>query len=158
MLIEQACLIPYAAGNSAERPTVDIFNAASGIWSTAQLSAAKYGLAATSLPNVGLAIFAGGGSTVDIFNAISGRWSTAVLSTGSLLRSWLAATSLPNLGVAIFAGGQTAGSWYDVVDIFNVTSGDWSTAVLSVARAYPAAASLPDLGIAIFAGGWSALC
>ena len=52
--------MPYAAGNSAERPTVDIYNVISGVWSTAQLSIARYGLAATSLPNVGLAIFAGG--------------------------------------------------------------------------------------------------
>ena len=40
--------------------SVDIFNAASGIWTTAALSVARYFLAATSLPNVGLAIFAGG--------------------------------------------------------------------------------------------------
>jgi hypothetical protein len=54
------------------------------------------------------------------------------------------------------AAGDSLNS--DVVDIFNATSGDWSTAKLSVARAYPAAASLPDHGLAIFAGGWSALC
>ncbi len=41
--------------------TVDIFNATSGIWSTAALSTAKWGLAAASLPNYGLTIFAGGG-------------------------------------------------------------------------------------------------
>ncbi len=40
--------------------TVDIFNAASGIWTTAALSVARGYLAATSLPNDGLAIFAGG--------------------------------------------------------------------------------------------------
>jgi hypothetical protein len=40
--------------------TVDIFNATSGLWTTATLSVARYGLAATSLPNDGLAIFAGG--------------------------------------------------------------------------------------------------
>ena len=57
------------------------------------------------------------------------------------------------ISCAVFSAG-----WVDAVDIFNVTSGYWSTAVLSVARAYPAAASLPDLGLAIFAGGWSALC
>jgi hypothetical protein len=39
---------------------VDIFNASSGLWSTAALSVARYGLAATSLPDQGLAIFAGG--------------------------------------------------------------------------------------------------
>jgi len=43
--------------------TVDIFNARSGIWTTAALSVARYWLAATSLPNDGLAIFAGGQST-----------------------------------------------------------------------------------------------
>ena len=40
---------------------VDIFDASSGRWSTAVLSVARVWLAATSLPNQGLAIFAGGG-------------------------------------------------------------------------------------------------
>ncbi len=40
--------------------TVDIFNATSGKWTNANLSVARYSLAATSLPNYGLAIFAGG--------------------------------------------------------------------------------------------------
>jgi hypothetical protein len=40
---------------------VDIFDATSGKWvSTAALSVARSSLAATSLPNQGLAIFAGG--------------------------------------------------------------------------------------------------
>jgi hypothetical protein len=39
---------------------VDIFNAAAGTWSTANLSQARVFLAATSLPNYGLAFFAGG--------------------------------------------------------------------------------------------------
>ena len=37
---------------------VDLYNSASGTWSTAQLSVARYTLAATSVGNV--AIFAGG--------------------------------------------------------------------------------------------------
>ena len=45
-------------------------------------------------------------------------------------------------------GGST-----DAVDIFDVTSGRWTTAVLSVARADLAATSLPKQGLAIFAGG-----
>ncbi len=83
---------------------VDIFNAITGNWSTAALSEARWSLAATSLPNEGLAIFAGGGPSkaVDIFNSITGNWSTAVLSED---RRYLAATSLPNQGLAIFAGG-----------------------------------------------------
>jgi hypothetical protein len=48
-----------ASGNIVN--TVDIFNAGSGQWTTAALSVARGYLAATSLPNQGLAIFAGGG-------------------------------------------------------------------------------------------------
>ena len=50
------------AGN-VDSKVVDIFNAITGNWSTAVLSEARYYLAATSLPNQGLAIFAGGYST-----------------------------------------------------------------------------------------------
>jgi hypothetical protein len=39
---------------------VDIFNATAGTWRAANLSQARFRLAATSLPNYGLAIFAGG--------------------------------------------------------------------------------------------------
>ena len=46
------------SGRSSD--VVDIFNVKSGTWTTVVLSAARYGLAATSLPNDGLAIFAGG--------------------------------------------------------------------------------------------------
>ncbi len=49
-------------------------------------------------------------------------------------------------------------SVFNAVDIFNVTSGAWSTAALSVARSYLAATSLPNLGVAIFAGGGSTCC
>jgi hypothetical protein len=48
--------------------------------------------------------------------------------------------------------------WSSVVDIFNVTSGAWSTAALSQARIYLAATSLPEAGVAIFAGGDSTSC
>jgi len=76
-------------------------------WSTAVLSQPRYSLAAASLPNLGVAIFAGGidvtvTNVVDIFNATAGTWSTAVLSQA---RSGLAAASLPNHDIAIFAGG-----------------------------------------------------
>jgi hypothetical protein len=46
----------------------------------------------------------------------------------------------------------------DVVDIFNVTAGSWSTAVLSKARANLASTSLPSAGIVIFAGGNIGAC
>ena len=46
--------VTAGSGNAA----VDLYNGASGTWSTAQLSVARSGLAATSVGNV--AIFAGG--------------------------------------------------------------------------------------------------
>jgi hypothetical protein len=48
------------AGVSGYSSAVDIFDASNGKWTTAALSVARYNLAATSLPNHGLAIFAGG--------------------------------------------------------------------------------------------------
>jgi hypothetical protein len=59
-----ASLMPCAAGGGINSNVVDIFNVASGAWSTANLSVARNGLAATSLPNLGVAIFAGGVSTL----------------------------------------------------------------------------------------------
>jgi hypothetical protein len=51
-----------AVGSSEDYSSavVDIFDAISGKWTTAALSVARMYLAATSLPNQGLAIFAGG--------------------------------------------------------------------------------------------------
>ena len=48
------------AGGVGGSNAVDLYNGASGTWSTAQLSVARYELAATSVGNV--AIFAGGQS------------------------------------------------------------------------------------------------
>jgi hypothetical protein len=51
-----------------------------------------------------------------------------------------------------------AGGVSNAVDIFNVTSGAWSTAALSVARSGLVATSLLNLGVAIFAGGYGMCC
>ena len=56
------CLTPCAASGGASN-VVDILNVTAGTWSTTNLSAVRYDLAATSLPNVGVAIFAGGQCT-----------------------------------------------------------------------------------------------
>ena len=53
-------LMRFADSSVSSSNAVDIFNAISGSWSTAALSVARLDLAATSLPNQGLAIFAGG--------------------------------------------------------------------------------------------------
>ena len=63
LLIACASLMPCAVGSGVFSNAVDIFNATSGAWSTAALSEAREALAATSLPNHGVAIFAGDPST-----------------------------------------------------------------------------------------------
>ncbi len=50
--------------------TVDLYNAETGTWSIAQLSTARFGLAATSVGNV--ALFAGGTDGALLFN--DGIW------------------------------------------------------------------------------------
>ena len=55
-----ACLMPCVVGNNVYSSVVDIFNVRAGTWSTAALSQARGYLAATSLPDAGVAIFAGG--------------------------------------------------------------------------------------------------
>jgi hypothetical protein len=59
------------------------------------------------------------------------------------------------LCVAVFDPQAASVSFSNVVDIFNVTNGSWSTAVISQGRWGLAATSLPDAGVAIFAGGQS---
>jgi hypothetical protein len=54
-----SCLM-RCAGNDGFSAVVDIFNVTAGTWRTAKLSQARMYLAATSLPNVGVAMFAGG--------------------------------------------------------------------------------------------------
>jgi hypothetical protein len=54
------------AGEHNVLKTVEIFNAISGSWSTAALSVARSSLAATSLPDQGLAIFAGGSTGMHV--------------------------------------------------------------------------------------------
>jgi hypothetical protein len=61
LLTACASLMPCAGGSGDYFNAVDIFNATSGAWATAALSVARTELAATSLPNLGIAIFAGGG-------------------------------------------------------------------------------------------------
>jgi hypothetical protein len=46
----------------------------------------------------------------------------------------------------------------NVVDIFNVTAGTWSTAVFSQPHCDLVATSLPNAEVAIFAGGNSTCC
>jgi hypothetical protein len=68
-------------------------------------------------------------------------------------RQSLVATTLDNvLGiVALFAGGEDSSMAFNAVDLYDSSSGQWTTAQLSVARSSLAATSVGD--VAIFAGG-----
>jgi len=133
-----------------------------GSWTTATLSVPRAGLAATSSGN--LVFFAGGSSgdlveeksffnEVDIYNMSNGIWSTATLSQG---RESFAATSVGSL--VMFGGGycpsNCAGPYYpNVVDIYNVMSGTWTTATLSQGRQNLAATTVASRFV-LFAGGY----
>ncbi len=79
---------------------VDLYDRATGLWSTARLSLDRCCLSATSVGTV--AIFAGGvSSVVDLYDSGTRQWSTAQLSQA---RSYLSATSVGT--VAFFAGGE----------------------------------------------------
>jgi len=135
---------------------VDIYNANSNHWTTAQLSIARTALAATSLNRLGLSFFAGGVNTqevgiVDIYNAFTNSWSTAILS---IARDSLAATSLEFQNLVFFGGGDGAiGQTFSTIDAYNATSNKWSVMQLSVNRTNLAATSLPNQGLVFFAGG-----
>jgi hypothetical protein len=140
-------------GSNAPTGRVDIYHEATGAWTTASLSEARYGLAATALGD--LALFAGGwsgtgySSAVDIYDSSTGQWTTASLSVP---RAWLAGASVGPY--AIFAGGEVGSTQFsDVVDIYDSRDGSWSTSTLAEARSSLCGLSGPTA--AYFAGGRS---
>jgi hypothetical protein len=128
-----------------------------GTWSTAALSVARQWLAATSLPNLGVAIFAGGSSTCRQVCIVSCCQCVArVVVIPYRMLEWAELCLL--IACASLMPCAAGNSASNVVDVFNVTSGAWSTAALSVARILLAATSLPNVGVAIFAGGMRSTC
>jgi kelch-like protein 20 len=137
---------------------VDVYDDATGTWSKAQLSEARW-MSADSAVTVGTrAYFAGGqrnssgfmSDVIDVYDAQTGLWSTDALSEA---RTGLAAAALGN--TVLFAGGALDGFVRsDVVDVLNVGTDKWApTALLSEARFNLAAAAVG--GRALFAGGRS---
>ena len=135
---------------------VDIYDVSTNTWSTAELSAHRYGIAAIA---VGNKIFFAGGesgdgafnslySNVDIYDVSTNTWSVASLS---LPRSSIAVAAIGNK--IFFAGGEF--NWnYDntnLVDIYDVSTNTWSTSQLSEARASISAVTVNQK--IYFAGG-----
>jgi hypothetical protein len=144
-------------GNFTEQPSaaVDIYDIGTDTWSTATLSVARNFLTATAS---GTKLFFAGGyngttysNVVDIYDVSSGAWTTATLSAA---RGFLAAAAAGN--DVLFAGGVTGGIGganyvpSSVVDIYNTSTGAWTTSALSQARGSLAATAAGNL---LFFGG-----
>lgn len=132
---------------------VDIYDISSNSWSTATLSEARTGIAATTVGDK--VIFAGGdyfgwwpvSSRTDIYNATTNTWSTASLSEA---RSSLAAITLNNR--AFFAGGITGFTTPSShkVDIFDNSTGAWSVEQVNIWGLYLKAVSLNNKFIILY--------
>ncbi len=150
---------PNSSGTFVTSNVVDIYSSSGNIWSHTTLSQARSNMAAVAAGNY--AIFAGGNnssggysSVVNIYNASTGGWTNSTLSQG---RNGIAALTLGDQ--AIFAGGSylNANNQPQVssaVDIFNASTGAWSTAPLpSGAAASGLVGAIAD-GEAVFSGGY----
>jgi len=144
---------------------VDIYDGATGEWATANLSEARRGIAVVT---VGRRVLIAGGTrtnegdasnAVDIYDDVTGSWSTGALSEAR----W-SATAVSIGGQALFAGGivgltPPARDRSDTprVDIYDSTTGAWSTGSLSRSRGLPRYGFVPATvgSRAIFAGGFT---
>ena len=137
--------------------SVDVYDALSDTWTTAQLSAPRYGIATAVVGTK--AILAGGcirgshrcdqsSDHVDIYDASTKRWRSTTLPQP---RYYLGAVTVG--AEALFYGETDPDNCNpsDSVDIYNVTTDTWISAKLSVARCEIAVISVGSK--AIFAGG-----
>jgi hypothetical protein len=157
LLVTACCLTRSAAGRGTSS-VVDIYNSNTGAWSTAVLSVPRFALAAASVGNV--ALFAGGVSGGALLWCKEHVWRSWAYIHGVVLsaceRLSVSRYFLPPASTCCLirsaAGSQSDPTIpFNVVDIYNVITGLWSTAVLSVARYGLAAASVGN--VALFAGG-----
>jgi hypothetical protein len=147
-LMTSSSLMCATAGGTASN-VVDVYNSATGAWSTAQLSVPRWYLAAASVGNV--ALFAGGYAASALF-----------VQGGGGRCSWLREVEFVRVlqycgfvcpATASSLTRATAGGGSNAVDVYNSATGAWSTAQLSVARWVIAATSVKN--VALFAGGAS---
>jgi hypothetical protein len=144
-------------GSSSLTDVVDIYDSNTDTWSTATLSEARGFIGATYTN--GKFIFAGGttatgsSNTVDIFDGST--WTTDVTSSP---RAGMVGVSVGEL--AIFAGGGVVNPstyyWQSAtneVDVYNTTSGVWTTNNLNVSRSNATAQS--GMGVAYVGGGFT---
>jgi len=119
----------FAGGSSPEgvSDAVDIYNAATGVWSKATLSEPRI---LTAVAGIGNLVFIAGGikannaksDRVDIWNTETGTWTTAALS---FPRGMI--TALTAGDKVVFASGSEFDYvWYNQVDVYDYSTGVWS--------------------------------
>lgn len=127
-----------SAGNSSR---VDIYDITNQTWTTAELSLARYEISAVA--NANTIVFGGGEISdgtfpvrnVDIYDASRGSWVAASLSAPGTGMATAAVGSK-----VLFAGGSDGFSRIPgipsnkTVDIYDVSTGNWTTALLSEAK------------------------
>ena len=138
---------------------VDIYNASTDSWSTATLSVPRAQAAGASVGK--LVLIGGGGSAdphtptdiVDIYDLETSEWSTASLSVA---RGELRAATVDDK--VFFVGGSTIDQttlyngmdYFTEIDIYNNSTGEWSTDFLQNSRVNHAVTSLDNK---LFVGG-----
>jgi len=122
---------------------VDIFRPSSG-WSTAELSAPRFSMAAQIVDNT--VYFAGGADLltgvcydmIDIYSFTDGGWTTANLTIPRAAMGSAVGHNANGETIIMFAGGYNtqAITVTNRVDIYNVTRGTWSIDSLSEPRGF----------------------
>lgn len=126
-------------------------------WSEDQLSYARDGLSATVLDD---SIFYSGGriesgvfvNIIDIYDVDSNVWDIVVLPTPARWQT----SAVSGGGKVFFAGGNDFGAndlTYDVIDVYDKETDEWSVEDLSEARSLIATVAAGNK--VFFAGGWT---
>ena len=143
------CFLMHTTSGGFSNVT-DLYDGNTGKWSTAQLSVARAGLAATSVGSV--AIFAGGGPFYKGAYYFKKGWVSSWLRA-EYLRVPICLVTLPRRRSCLIPASSDSSRVGSVaVDVYNSATNSWSTALLSVGRFVFAATSVRD--VAVFAGGF----
>ena len=145
-------LIIFAGGtgNMGDVTNVDIYNASTNSWSVVYMPIAKSAMRSVVIGNN--AYFGGGlgGNANDIYvlNTLTNTWSTITMPTN------VTGFSLSVINGKLYAAGGSlvpAGTYTDLVQIYDPILNSWSTQNLSIARTGVAATTVGSKGF--FAGG-----
>jgi hypothetical protein len=120
---------PYLGGTPVGSNVIDIYDPATGVWSTAAMSTSRVGGAAVSVDNE--SVFAGGDfgaaftGLADVYNASTGQSHISRPPYSTLDPASAAAA-----GKAVFVGGAAAPD--GAARVFDAGTGAWSTSVLPI--------------------------